>query len=221
MPKKQTVKGGDCMSSLSKAAGFRSHKTLYDDPDNRALRARRTEPSELHPGDEVIVPDFDPGVEDAMTTKRTTFVVVREDRTFLRIRLRHRIPLAYRLTTDLETLEGSTNGVEDIVAAVSRDARSASLLAWVSDQAIHPDNGGPALRRRIDLGCLAPIDTLRGIQGRLRNLGYDAGPLVEDPAAGCDALTAEAIRAFQAAHGSPRTGKPDDVRQLLEQLHDA
>lgn len=213
------VRSGDCISSVSKAAGFRTHKPLYDDPENQALRAKRPQPSELHPGDEIFVPDREDRVEDAPTTKRTTFVVQRE-RTFVRVRLKGRPRLAYRLTTDLETVEGVTDGSGDIVVEVPRDARKASLLAWIPEQSVHPDQGGPALRREIELGCLAPITTLRGIQGRLRNLGYDAGQLVEDPDAVCDEITAQAILAFQAAQGRPETGKPDDVRDALKRLHD-
>lgn len=220
MPTQRTVRVGECMSSLSSDRRFRSHKTVYEDPANAELRARRPVPCELHPGDVVVLPDPETRVEDAPTTARTTFQARRLERTFLRLRVRYRVPLAYRLVTDRETLEGVTNGASDIVAEVARDARSASILLWVDGQSVHPDDGGPAVRRAIDLGCLAPIDTLRGVQGRLRNLGFGRLALATDPEAECDPETAQAIRAFQSVQGLPETGKPEDVRAALAAAHD-
>lgn len=208
------------MSSIAARAGFRSHETVYCDPANAELRAKRHEPSELHPGDVVTVPDRELRTEEAPTTRRTAFVIRRSERTYVKLRLRYRRRLAYRITTSLGVTEGIAEGSSMFQAEVPRDAATASLLAWLPDQELHPDDGGPALRFEIDLGCLAPLGTLRGVQGRLRNLGYDPGTLTEDVSATADARTTEAIRAFQRAEGLSETGAIDDVRARLFELHD-
>jgi hypothetical protein len=220
MPTKRKIGEGECMSSIAAAARFRTHKTVYDDAANSALKGKRPDPSQLHPGDPVVVPDFETKSDEAPTGKRTRFRVDSE-RTFLKLRLRYRKKLAYRLTTDSGKKEGETDGSDLVEIEVPRDAKKAKLILWVAGQPLHPDDDGPRLEYDVDLGYLAPIDTLRGVQGRLLNLGYAPGKLVSDENAQPDATTTAAISAFQQAEGKTPTGKPEDVRADLAKAHDA
>jgi hypothetical protein len=224
VPTTRTAAEGDCISSIAAGARFRRHQTVYDHGDNAELKKKRPDPSQLHPGDKVVVPDFETEKEPAPTGQRTRFVVEAE-RTFVKLRVRYREKLKFRLETDKDKKEGETDGSGLIEAEVARDAKEATLTLWGASQASHPDDGGPSVRYTVELGFLAPLDTLRGVQGRLRNLGFFSGSLTRsldgrssdgEP----DAATKAAIQAFQKAEGLQPTGKPADVRAALARVHD-
>ena len=54
---KHIVRAGDCIASLAAQYGFADGKTIWDHPDNAALRKLRADPNQLHPFDEVTIPD--------------------------------------------------------------------------------------------------------------------------------------------------------------------
>src|SRR5438132_10806468 len=59
MPK-HIVKQGECLSSIAARYGFGSWKTIYEDPQNGALRGNRPNPHLIYPGDEVFIPEKKP-----------------------------------------------------------------------------------------------------------------------------------------------------------------
>jgi Putative peptidoglycan binding domain len=70
--------------------------------------------------------------------------------------------------------------------------------------------------RRLRVAALDPVTTLRGVQARLHNLGYDTGP----PDGQFGLRTARALRAFQAANGLTETGHSDrPTRDKLVSVH--
>lgn len=70
--------------------------------------------------------------------------------------------------------------------------------------------------RRLRVAALDPVTTMRGVQARLHNLGYDTGPV--DGTFGI--RTSRAIRAFQAANGLTETGHGDRAtRDKLAGVH--
>ncbi len=51
------VQPGDCFSSLAKENGYFNYRTLYDHPDNAAIKGARANPNMLNEGDVVKIPD--------------------------------------------------------------------------------------------------------------------------------------------------------------------
>jgi hypothetical protein len=207
---------GDCLSSISATHGFRRSGSVYDDSVNSVLRRRRPDRSQLLPGDVVMIPDPEERAEPADTGKRTTFYVVPEERTFLRLVVLYREKLKYRVTTDLGITEGESDASSPIEAEVPRTARKATIELWPAAQAESPP-AGPSITYEIELGRLSPLDTIRGVQGRLLNLGHYRGPLDGT----LTAATKAAIAAFRVAQGKPASDAlDDDLRSLLAGAHD-
>ncbi|WIG94820.1 peptidoglycan-binding domain-containing protein [Myxococcus sp. SDU36] len=96
----------------------------------------------------------------------------------------------YELETGREVFSGILKTF--IEHAVPVDTEMATLRVWKDAHA-----EVPGLVWRLRVGHLDPIDTVSGIQGRLRNLGFGCGPI--DGIAG--PLTEAAVRAFQRNHG--------------------
>ncbi|MBC8074134.1 MAG: peptidoglycan-binding protein [Deltaproteobacteria bacterium] len=70
--------------------------------------------------------------------------------------------------------------------------------------------------RKLRIAALDPVTTMRGVQARLYNLGFDTGPI--DGNFGL--RTARALRAFQAANGLTETGHGDRAtRDKLKSVH--
>jgi len=51
-----TVKAGDTLTSIAKLHGINSGQSLYDDPANKTLRAKRPNPNLILPGDKISIP---------------------------------------------------------------------------------------------------------------------------------------------------------------------
>lgn len=81
-----TVYLGDCFASIAKAKGFFNYRTLYDDPSNAALRAKRPNPNQLVEDDVVQIPDKTPKLA-ALTLDGTKKFVLDRRKTKLRILL--------------------------------------------------------------------------------------------------------------------------------------
>jgi hypothetical protein len=207
------VKQGEWLQKIARAYGFSSWRTLYDDPANEALRAKRPNPDLLYPGDEVVIPDK--ARKDTLQTDAPYRVVLgrrASDSARFRPRLADGTALAGR---DYELKLGSTMYKGQIPASgvvehpLAADAVKAELKVALSD--------GNSITWLLDLGHLDPLETLTGLQTRLRNLGYYYGPLATadgDP----DPATQAAIRQFQKDHGLAIDGKatPETRAKLLE-----
>ena len=50
------VKPGDTLTSIAKQFGFSNWADVYNNPANASLRARHPNPSQLQPGDQIIIP---------------------------------------------------------------------------------------------------------------------------------------------------------------------
>jgi N-acetylmuramoyl-L-alanine amidase len=193
------VKAGEGLSEIAERHGF-FWRTLWEHPDNDELRGGREKPEVLLPGDRVTIPALRAHVERVATSQRHTFrrsgvpakVIVNvvdpqgrplEDK-------RYEIEIGAERVTG-RTAEGGR--VEHWVACAERSLR---LRVW-------PDE--PNLPWTLLFGQLDPVDTLRGVRDRLRNLGYSC-PRGNDP---LDAETCSAIARFQASFDLPATGDLD------------
>lgn len=202
------IRAGECISSVAYENGF-FPDTLWNLPENSALRAARTNPNALLPGDRLTVPPVRPKDVDGATEVRHRFrrrgVPER-----LRVRLvdvqgEARADLEYAITVDGRRTQGRTDGNGELELPISPSARE-GLLRIPATGEEYP----------LRLGRIDPIDTLSGVQARLCNLGFPCG----DPDGIPGPATRDAIEAFQESRGLAVTGEPDEqTRQALEVDH--
>jgi hypothetical protein len=186
------VKQGECLSSIAHQYGFRDYLTVWKDGANADLSKARPSPNLLHPGDVVVIPDKALREEQRPTGSMHQFRLKSNPR-ILRITLRHDdgAPVAgepYELTCGGKVLTGSTNGDGKLEQAITKDAETATLKFLDREW-------------NLNIAQLNPMedatdDGISGCQARLRNLGYDPGPI--DGIAGTK--TERAVRHFQANH---------------------
>jgi len=190
---------GECVSSIAYHYGF-FRQTLEKHPENAALVEKRGDLNVLAPGDVVFVPDLTPKTMSylAGATYRFRRLGVPE---VICIRLRDRdeqprAGLAYSLTIDGHSVGGTTNAQGKLQHFIPPDAKRCELRI---------DVDGRSECYVLDLGKLAPIDSLRGVQQRLKNLGLldEVNEALDDP-------TRAALQRFQSDHELTVTGEIDD-----------
>ena len=196
MAGKHVVKQGECLSSIADRYGLQGWRVLWDDPGNQALRNLRKEPNILRPGDEIHIPDLRPGSVLIQTEARHRFRA-RQETVQLRLRVCRDIAgepvdAPYHLTVEgvATPLEGRLSGGALEITIPARAPRADLLIL---------DEGGTTVQRvfQLWLGALDPLETLTGVQARLKRLGYDPGAV--DGIWGPN--TEAALRAFQLAEG--------------------
>lgn len=204
------VIAGECISSLAEQYGFTPER-LWDDAANAALRDERSDPNILAPGDRVFIPARETKTVECATQQRHRFV-------------RHGVPakLSLRLVDDGvglggrpfvvhvggKTIEGTSDGEGRVELWIPPRAASVALTIGEGDAARHFE---------LRLGELDPVTSIRGVQARLDNLGFECeatGELDDD--------TREAIEDFQRyiGHQAPSGELDDDTRDALTKLHD-
>jgi N-acetylmuramoyl-L-alanine amidase len=186
------VQQGECLVRIAAKFGFRDFKSIYNDPQNAGLRKERPNPNLIFPGDRIFIPDKRQRKEAAFTTQVHRFQVPR-NRRMLRIALEDPdgtklAGVAYELELDGAVLTGTTDGAGVLEHVIPTEVENGTLK---TERYTWP----------LEIAHLNPIDDapdqgISGIQARLRNLGYDPGPIdgISGP------LTEAAIRAFQEDH---------------------
>jgi hypothetical protein len=205
MPRQHRVREGECLASIAFQNGF-AVDTVWNDPANAALKALRTTPFLLVPGDVVTVPDRRPGEEERATGARHEF---RRRDVPERLRLRFldeagepRGGVPFVLEIDGERVEGATDGDGWIDHPISPSARDGRLVLDGRE------------RYDLDLGSLRPAGDEPGARARLVALGH-----LSDVRADARAY-ADALRGFQAEQEFPATGTLDDAtRARLEEAY--
>lgn len=206
------VKQGESMASIADHYGF-FWDTLWNHPNNAALRQLRENPNVLMARDRVFIPEPRPKEESGETGKVHTFrlkgVPVRLNFRLLDEEDQPRAGLRYELSVDgKQVAAGVTPDDGQISALIPPKAKTAKLI-------VHAAGGDET--HTFDIGHLNPIEYASGVQARLKNLGLYEGNLTGQ----LDAATQEAIRMFQELEGLPVTGQPDDAtKQALLQRHD-
>lgn len=211
MPVRHTVAEGDSVIGLAEQYGLFAG-TIWDHPENAALREKRTDMNVLLPGDVVFIPDIRLKLEKRATTAKYTFRRRGVPASF-RIQLFDRnVPRAnqsYTLTVDGNEQKGATDANGIVSCFVPPGSRNGDLIVAGDD--------GLEVRFALQFGYLDPIDEVSGVQHRLNNLGYQC-----DPADGTmnDSMK-HALLTFQRYNGLPATGELDDAtRGKLGQIHD-
>jgi hypothetical protein len=168
MPKTHQITQGECIANVAELHGF-FPKTLWEHPDNADLKKLRGDPYSLLPGDVVKIPDKRLKTVTGAAEKRHRFTrkgVPEKLRVRFCIGDKPRANARYRLDIDGKLIDGTTDGQGWVECAISPNAHSAK---------IHFDDSRDAIV--LDLGHLDPIEEISGIQGRLANLGFYAGPI--------------------------------------------
>jgi len=207
MGKIHKVKQGDSVASLSDVTGH-FPGTIWNHPENNALRSRRDNMNILAEDDEVFIPELRNKALPCQTIMRHRFRRVGVPALYRLQLLRDGQPrqnLSYLLVVDGNVIEGSTDerGVIEVFVPPS----TSEILLFI---------GNEEKPRILKIGELEPADSTSGMQQRLRNLGYDC------PASGSfDETTRTALRAFQQRAGMIPTGDPDATTlATLRRAHD-
>jgi hypothetical protein len=199
------VVSGDGIGSIAEAHGH-FWSTLWASPENAELKRIRANPNILLPGDRVTVPPLRPREETCATGLRHRFRR-RGVPSKIHYELRDRSgrPFAnkrYTLAIDGQRREGTTDAEGRISAWINAGARSGELVVELAEP------GYPkAVRYKLRIGELEPIESIRGVQARLNGLGFYCG---EEAGSAGEALTL-ALRAFQRAQNLEVTGTLDDA----------
>lgn len=168
-PKKHVVEHGDTVSSIARRFGFSSFKTIWNHPENAALRAKRKNPNILNPGDELVIPERDLREEVRATDKLHRFEADRE-RLVLRVK-------AIDLNED--TIHGPflyRDEFQSTLMAEKQDIQEVDIDPRVRNAEMRVSEAGkPPLEIALDVGGLNTVDDPEGQQDRLNNLGYFAG----------------------------------------------
>jgi N-acetylmuramoyl-L-alanine amidase len=195
------VEQGEHIALIAERAGFRSAKTIWDAPENAALRKKRDNPHVLMPGDVVFVPDKQQKTESRATGKRHVFKAI-GDKLKLRVVLldfdnRPLPDVPAVLEVEGTRYEVTSDGTGLIEKDVPRSARSGRLevAEFGIDLALH-------------IGHLDPVAEESGWRARLINLGYYRGTITDEGET-ADKLFAWALEEFQCDMKLPVTGKPD------------
>jgi hypothetical protein len=115
----------------------------------------------------------------------------------------------YRLRAGRDTFEGTTGGDAVLMHPLATDVQRVFLEVWLEEQRKH--------LFVLDVGQLEPLESLVGVKGRLKNLGYECGR-IDAPA---DEKLAAALRAFQQRAGLPPSGQLDDeTRRAIDRAHE-
>lgn len=203
-----TVKQGECVESLAYQAGH-VLATVWDHPQNAALKTLRKNPHTLLPGDTLFVPAIRPKNQVCATDNVHRFrrkeVPARVVIVLANARELANLPFELRLGT--ATFKGVIDADGTLSAPVMPDVPGGELLV---------DPAGRNLRFALGMRQLDPISETSGIQGRLQNLGFYTGPL--------DGLYTQAlafsIQRFQQSLGLGPSGALDDaLRDALLNAH--
>ena len=207
---------GDCLSSIALHHGFADWRTIYNHGNNAAFRKLRPNPNLIYPGDEVFIPETDSRTEPSGTDAWHNFKVDGQ-KTFVRIHMLDHDMTAlkgkkYRLEASGKIKEGTLTADGVIEQEIAANCGEARLTVWADN-----DQTRPGIIWDVQLGHLDPIDTTSGIQARLRNLGFDPGPIdgISGP------RTQAAVRGFQSKFGLTVDGIAGPITQgKLKEIHE-
>lgn len=210
------VRDDDCLSSIAKETG-RLWETIWNDAANESLREARKDPNVLLPGDRVTIPPLRQKSEPGQTEMRHRFVRIGQPTVF-QLRVAHNgKPLAQRPYTmkydNGEEFSSATNSEGFLRCPMPSDATHGHLMVAAGKD----EENEPSREYKLHFGKLEPIESMIGVQQRLRNLGFYEGPNTNE----LDDRTQRALKSYQTArNGLEATGKPDaSTREQLKKEH--
>lgn len=193
------VQQGDYLAKIAKQHGIADWRTIWNHPDNAALKRNRHNPNVLHPGDVLVIPEKRAKEIGRPTDQRHRFTVKLPDLKLIVVLERpYDAPLGnvncdYSVEGDAhETTTDGEGRLERRIPPMAQDAR-----ITLKDSQTPLDHLPVPLR----IGHLDPVDTVPGQCGRLNNLAYMAGPYADCDAAENARLFDSAVQEFQCDHG--------------------
>jgi hypothetical protein len=213
MAETYVVQQGDHLSGIAQKFEFSSIDTIWDDPNNAALKKLRKNPHVLLPGDRLFIPDKKQKSQPAATGKVHTF---RVDAAQLKLRIALRDfddkPIA-NVPCELEVqglkLKLNSDGDGMVETEVPRDAKEGTLRVPSLD-----------IDMPIKIGHLDPVDVDSGWKARLQHLGYYAGNGGQGSDSGDDPEMQAAVEEFQCDHKLRVTGLLDSATKAkLKDIH--
>jgi len=198
--KQHKVRGGECLASIAAHYGF-SVDTIWNLADNSSLKEKRKDPNTLVPGDVVVIPDRREKLVSCETAKTHRFKLSAGSTIFRLQMFEDEEALAnqeFELKIEGKSYTGTTDDQGLLEVTIPANAVDGLLI-------IGPDRKVFELR----FGHLQPITEPKGVEARLRNLGF-LDPDIE-----------HALRAFQKRFGLEETGEADQATtDKLTELHD-
>src|SRR5882724_2062638 len=243
MPIDHTIAQGECILSIANRYGHK-WETIWNAPENQALRKKREHPGVLFPGDHVSVPDRKPKTLTLPANQRHKIKVVLNLVT-VRLRLMQPPPPPKDdPTTAQASGDHKTVTVDDPPPPGKKDdepRKDAAFEVRVDGKVVtsgKSDGDGyiefklrpevaaaeliveagtlKELRLPLALGGLDPITEVSGVKQRLYNLGLDCGDTTDEVHENLAAVVA----AFQEAQGLGASGEVDDqTRDRLRKVH--
>ena len=201
-PITHVVREGECISTLAYRYGLLPD-TLWNADENAALKKLRGDKNILNPGDSVVIPV--PRREAKQVEAGKAYRI--RGKGFaetVRVRFldpegqpRAKQPYVIALVSDAMTEEraGETNGEGFVIEPAAASVHTVKITL------------GKGETHEFRVACLAPLDTIAGVQARLCHLGYTCGD--EDGELG--PWTRRALRDFQRDFNLPVTSEPDDA----------
>lgn len=210
------VQEGEWLTSIARGYGFPRAEDIYDYEPNEPFRKLRPDPSVIFAGDELWVPPcpYETELELPSTGGEVSYKITGERPELETIDLiingadgEALKNESYVLRISGHMRKGSTDGdgrlLEEFDPGILRYGRYELLI----DETVIP----------LEVGHLDPIETTKGLQARLNNLGYDCGSVDGI----CGPATRAATRAFQQDNGLLSDGVAGpETRKKLSKLHD-
>ena len=172
------VEQGEYLSLIARRYGFANWKTIWEHPENAALRKNHPNPNVIHAGDRIFIPDKRPKEEVCGTGETHHFRMQLPGRILLRLVVRDhdQLPLAdqpYKLTVGEQVFAQKTSpdGVIEHWVPVGETTGSLTLEQFGLSWPVQIGNLDP-LRHEENGESIAT-----GVQGRLNNLGFPCGPV--------------------------------------------
>lgn len=213
MAQVHVVDEGEHLSAIAARYGYQSYAPIWDHESNAALRAIRSDPHQLLPGDKLVIPAAVP-IKIKRSTAATHVLHVQRDKLVLRLRVLDFLGKPVVATEGTLTIVGdsgttttpvTTDGSGMFTAPIERTASSGCLeiAEYSFDLAI---------------GALGPVTDASGVTERLGNLGLGV-PGPDSPDRDKNEPGHLGIELFQARAGVATTGEwsPDLSDKLVEQ----
>jgi hypothetical protein len=203
---------GDSFSSLALEHGF-FWETLWNHPDNAALREKRAHPHVLRFGDQVAIPPIRKQQDPCETDKRHRFrrrgVPSRIHFRFVDAEDKALAGKRYHLKVGERNYEGTTNGAGAVIHYVDADQTEGSLTIWPEEK-YYPEK----VHFTVHVSQMQPLKSTPGLKTRLNHLGFYCGAEDDEDTQGLR----EAVQAFQAQEKIEPTGEltPETIQRLAE-----
>ena len=176
-----TVIQGDYLSKIARSHGFTNYRSIWNAPENKALKEKRKNPNILYPGDKLFIPDKEIREESRATEKKHKFEL-QGDKLMLRIQLldfKNKPVEGHECTLIVEgnPKEFKTKSDGMLEEEISTDHGTGKVQDRGKPDPKQPFNA--SLEIPLKIGHLDPADKVSGQIARLNNLGYNAGEIPE------------------------------------------